>query len=47
VLPLFFASFAMMIPGAMVLSRLGRERATILITTLSVLLAIPTLIWGK
>lgn len=47
VLPLFFASIAMMIPGAMVLSRLGRERATILITTLSVLLAIPTLIWGK
>jgi uncharacterized membrane protein YfcA len=46
VVPLFFASVAMMIPGAMLLSRLGRERATILITTLSVTLAIPTLIWG-
>jgi len=46
VLPLIFASLAMMIPGAMLLARLGRERATILITTLSVLLAIPTLIWG-
>jgi len=44
--PLFFASIAMMIPGAMLRARLGRERATILITTLSVLLAIPTLIWG-
>lgn len=46
VVPLFFASVAMMIPGAMLLSRLGRERATVLITTLSVALAIPTLIWG-
>jgi hypothetical protein len=44
--PLFFASIAMMIPGAMLLARLGRERATIVITTLSVVLAIPTLIWG-
>jgi hypothetical protein len=46
VVPLFFASIAMMIPGAMLLARLGRERATIVITTLSVVLAIPTLIWG-
>jgi uncharacterized membrane protein YfcA len=46
VVPLLFASVAMMIPGAMLLARLGRERATILITTLSVALAIPTLIWG-
>ena len=46
VVPLLFASVAMMIPGAMLLSRLGRERATIVITTLSVALAIPTLIWG-
>ena len=46
VVPLFFASIAMMIPGAILLSRLGRERATILITALSVTLAIPTLIWG-
>jgi len=46
VVPLFFASVAMMIPGAFVLSRLGRRRATILITALSVSLAIPTLIWG-
>jgi uncharacterized membrane protein YfcA len=47
VVPLFFASIAMMIPGAIMLSRLGRQRATIVITTLSVALAIPTLIWGK
>jgi uncharacterized protein len=44
--PLFVASIAPMIPGAMVVSRLGRERATIAITLLSISLALPTLIWG-
>ena len=46
VLPLFFASIAPMIPGAMLVSRVGRERATIAITLLSISLALPTLIWG-
>jgi hypothetical protein len=46
VLPLFFASIAPMILGAMLVSRLGRERATIGITLLSISLALPTLIWG-
>src|SRR3954453_20876136 len=46
VIPLFVASVAPMIPGAMLLSRLGRERATIAITILSISLALPTLIWG-
>ena len=46
VLPLFFGSIAPMIPGAMLVSRLGRERATIAITFLSIGLALPTLIWG-
>jgi hypothetical protein len=35
-----------MMPGAAVLSRLGRERATVAITVLSISLALPTLIWG-
>ena len=46
VIPLFFASIAPMIPGAMLVSRLGRELATIAITLLSISLALPTLIWG-
>jgi hypothetical protein len=46
VIPLFVASVAPMIPGAMLVSRLGRERATIAITLLSISLALPTLIWG-
>jgi uncharacterized membrane protein YfcA len=46
VIPLFVASVAPMIPGAMLVSRLGRERATIAITILSISLALPTLIWG-
>ena len=46
VVPLFAASIAPMIPGAMLVSRLGRERATIAITLLSISLALPTLIWG-
>ena len=44
--PLFAGSVAAMVPGAAVLSRLGRERATIAITLLSISLALPTLIWG-
>jgi uncharacterized membrane protein YfcA len=46
VIPLFVASVAPMIPGAMLVSRLGRERATVAITLLSIALALPTLIWG-
>jgi uncharacterized membrane protein YfcA len=43
---LFVGSIAPMIPGAMMVSRLGRERATVAITLLSISLALPTLIWG-
>jgi uncharacterized protein len=46
VIPIFVGSIAPMIPGAMLVSRLGRERATIAITLLSIALALPTLIWG-
>jgi uncharacterized membrane protein YfcA len=46
VVPLFAASIAPMIPGAMLVSRLGRDRATIGITLLSIALALPSLIWG-
>jgi len=46
VLPLFAGSIAPMIPGAYVVTRLGRERATIAVTLLSISLALPTLIWG-
>lgn len=46
IVPLFAGSLAPMIPGAMVVSRLGRERATVAITLLSITLALPTLIWG-
>jgi len=46
VIPLFVASVAPMIPGAMLVSKLGRERATVAITVLSIALALPTLIWG-
>jgi hypothetical protein len=35
-----------LVPGAMLVSRLGRERATVFITLLSISLALPTLIWG-
>lgn len=43
--PLFFASIAPMIPGTMLVSRLGRERATVVVTLLSIALALPSLIW--
>ena len=45
-IPLLAGSVAAMMPGAAVLSRLGRERATVVITLLSISLALPTLIWG-
>jgi uncharacterized membrane protein YfcA len=43
---LFAGSIAPMIAGALLLSRLGRERATIGITLLSIALAAPSLIFG-
>jgi uncharacterized membrane protein YfcA len=46
VVPLFAGSIAPMIPGALLVSRLGRERSTILIALLSIALSVPTLIWG-
>jgi uncharacterized membrane protein YfcA len=46
VVPLFAGSIAPMGVGALLLSRLGRERATIVITLLSITLAVPTLIFG-
>jgi uncharacterized protein len=46
VIPVFVGSIAPMIPGAMLVSRLGRDRATVAITLLSISLALPTLIWG-
>jgi uncharacterized protein len=46
VVPLFAGSVAAMVPGAFLLSRLGRETATVGITLLSIGLALPTLVWG-
>jgi hypothetical protein len=46
IVPLFAGSIAPMLPGAMLVSRLGRERATIAITLLSISLALPTLVFG-
>lgn len=46
VVPLFAGSVAPMIAGAMLVSRLGRERATVGITLLSIALALPSLLWG-
>jgi uncharacterized membrane protein YfcA len=46
VLPLLAGSIAPMIPGALMVSRLGRERATVGITLLSIALALPTLVLG-
>jgi len=44
-IPLFAGSVAAMMPGAALVSRLGRERATVAITLLSIGLALPTLVW--
>ena len=46
VLPLFVGSIALMIPGTLLLARVGRERATIAITLLSISLALPSLLFG-
>jgi uncharacterized membrane protein YfcA len=46
VVVLFFGSVITLIPGAFMVSRLGRETATVFITLLSISLALPTLIWG-
>jgi uncharacterized protein len=46
VVPLFVGSIMPMIPGALLVSRLGRDRATVAITLLSISLALPTLIFG-
>jgi uncharacterized membrane protein YfcA len=46
VVVLFSGSVVTLIPGAFMVSRLGRETATILITLLSISLALPTLIFG-
>jgi hypothetical protein len=43
---LFCGSVITLIPGSFMVSRLGRETATIFITLLSISLALPTLIWG-
>lgn len=43
---LFCGSLVALVPGALMVSRLGRERATVFITLLSISLALPTLIWG-
>ena len=45
-IPMFAGSVAAMVPGAFMVSKLGREKATVAITLLSITLAIPTLIWG-
>lgn len=45
-IPMFAGSVAAMVPGAFMVTKLGRERATIVVTVLSISLAIPTLIWG-
>jgi len=44
--PMFAGSVAAMVPGAFMVSRIGREKATIGITLLSISLAIPTLLFG-
>ena len=43
---LFSGSVIALVPGALLVSRLGRESATVVITLLSISLALPTLIWG-
>ncbi|MEP7360799.1 MAG: sulfite exporter TauE/SafE family protein [Chloroflexota bacterium] len=46
VVPLLAGSIAPMIGGAVLLSRLGRARATVAITLLSIALALPSLLFG-
>lgn len=45
VVPIFAGSIAPIIPGALLVSRLGRDRATVAITLLSIALALPSVIW--
>jgi len=47
VLPLLAGSVAAMVPGAYVVSRIGRGRATAFVAILSISLALPTLLWPK
>ena len=44
--PLFAGSLATMVPGVEFVSRLQRERAVVGITVLSIVLALPTLVYG-
>jgi uncharacterized membrane protein YfcA len=44
--PLLAGSSAAMVPGAYVVSRLGRGRASAAVALFSISLALPTLIWG-
>lgn len=46
VVPLLAGSLAPMIPGAMLVSGLGRARAAVLVEVASIVLSIPTLLWG-
>lgn len=46
VVPLLAGSLAPMIPGAVLVARLGRTRASVLVEVASIALAIPTLVWG-
>ncbi|MBI5364748.1 MAG: sulfite exporter TauE/SafE family protein [Planctomycetes bacterium] len=45
--PLFAGSLSTMVPGVFLVSRMQRERAVVLITLLSIALALPTLIRGQ
>lgn len=44
--PLLAGSLAAMVPGAYLVSRLGRGRASAAVALLSIALALPTLVWG-
>jgi uncharacterized membrane protein YfcA len=46
-LPLLAGSVAAMVPGAYIVSRIGRGRATAFVAILSISLALPTLLWPK
>lgn len=45
--PLFAGSVATMVPGVFLVSRMRRERAVVVVTLLSIALALPTLISGQ
>ncbi len=46
VVPLLAGSLAPMIPGAILVSRIGRTRASVLVEVASIALSVPTLVWG-